>query len=105
MQLAPAIGRAQNWTSSLEGVVLDPRGAPIPGASVDLHNPATGLTRHALTNEFGVYSFPLLPVGAYEIEVLKPGFASKTLGGVMLEVAKTLRLDITLDLARSQTSL
>src|SRR5437879_3513945 len=105
MLLVPAIGRAQNWTSSLEGVVLDPTGSPIPGASVGLHNPATGLTRHAVTNDSGVYSFPLLPVGAYEIEVLKPGFAPKTLSGLMLEVAKTLRIDITLDLARSQTSL
>jgi hypothetical protein len=103
--LIPAVSRAQNWTSSLEGVVLDPTGSPIPGAAVGLRNPATGLTRHTLTNNSGMYSFPLLPVGVYELELLKPGFAPRILSGLMLEVAKTLRIDVTLDLAHPQTSL
>ncbi len=101
--LLPGIARAQNWNSNLEGMVLDPSGAPIPGASVRLRNPATGQIRQSPTNEVGAYSFPLLPVGVYDLELRKPGFAPKTLAGLILQVGQTVRLDVTLELPRAQS--
>jgi hypothetical protein len=97
--------RAQNWNSNLEGLVLDPSGAVIPAASVDLRNTATGQARATRTNEHGFYSFPLLPVGAYELEVSKPGFAAKVLRGLALQVGQTTRVDVTLELPREQTAI
>src|SRR5213594_483289 len=101
--LLPARLGGQNWNSHLEGLVLDPSGAPIPEASVRVRNTATGLVRQTPTNERGLYSFPFLPVGAYELEARKQGFAPKVLRGLTLEVGQTARVDVTLELAREQT--
>ena len=101
--LLPTRLGGQNWNSHLEGLVLDPSGAPIPEASVRVRNTATGLVRQTPTNERGLYSFPFLPVGAYELEARKQGFAPKVLRGLTLEVGQTARVDVTLELAREQT--
>jgi len=96
--------RAQNWNSNLEGLVLDPSGAAIPTASVELRNTATGQARVARTNDYGFYSFPLVPVGTYNLEVSKAGFAAKTLRGLTLQVGQTARVDVVLELPREQTA-
>jgi hypothetical protein len=103
--LAPAPGRAQNWNSNLEGLVLDPEGAAIAHAAVRLRSTATGQTRSTHTDERGAYSFPLLPAGAYELEVEKAGFAPQIRRGLALEVGQTARLNVTVELAHSQTVL
>lgn len=82
--------------------MADPSGAPIPATSVRLRNTATGLLRQTFTNERGLYSFPLLPIGTYELELRKAGFATKTLRGLTLEIGRTARLDVRLELAREQ---
>ncbi|MGO9272007.1 MAG: carboxypeptidase-like regulatory domain-containing protein [Terriglobia bacterium] len=96
--------RAQNGAGSLEGSVLDPSGAAIPGVAIELSSPATGFRRVADSNPNGFYSFPVLPVGAYELRLAKPGFARKVLTGVTIEVAQQLRLNVALELARGQTT-
>jgi len=95
---------AQNGGGSLEGSVLDPSGAVIPGVAIELSNPATGYRRITDSDPNGFYSFPLLPVGAYQLRLAKPGFARKALTGVTIEVAQQLRLNVTLELARGQTT-
>ena len=94
---------AQNWNSSLEGSVFDPTGAAIPEAEVTLRNSATSLTRSGRTNARGYYSFPLLPVGTYELEVAKRGFSSKMVSGLLLQVGQSVRVDVRLELAREQS--
>ena len=103
LALIPVALRAQNWNGNLEGLVLDPSGAAIPAASVELRNPATGQARATRTNEQGFYSFPLVPVGTYELAVSKAGFAAKMLRGLVLQVGQTARLDVILELPREQT--
>jgi len=97
---APLYG--QGWNASLEGMVLDSSQAAIPGASVRLSSSATGQIRKTETDDTGFYSFPFLPVGTYELEVSKPGFAGKTERGLVLEVGQAARQDITLEVAREQ---
>lgn len=96
--------RAQSGNSNLEGFVLDPSGAAIPDARLGLRNTATAQMRTAPTTSDGFYSFPLVPVGAYELEVSRQGFATRVLRGIVLEVGQTSRIDVTLELAREQTS-
>ncbi len=96
---------AQDWNSHLEGLVLDPTGAAIPAASVRLHNVATGLDRETRTDARGFYSFPLLPVGTYDLNVAKAGFALKTLKGLVLQVSQTARVNVRLELEHERTSL
>ena len=94
---------AQDWNSHLEGLVLDPAGAAVPAASVRLGNVATGFDRKTHTDRQGFYSFPLLPVGTYDLEVAKEGFATKTLRGLVLQVSQTVRVNIPLELAHERT--
>jgi Carboxypeptidase regulatory-like domain len=100
--LAGAPVYAQGWNASLEGVVLDPSKAAIPGALVRLSSAGTGQIRKTQTDDTGFYSFPFLPVGTYELEVSKSGFAGKTERGLVLEVGRAARQDITLQVAREQ---
>jgi len=93
---------AQGWNANLEGIVLDPSGAAIPGAAIRLRSSGTGQIRETRTDGSGLYSFPFLPVGAYELEVSKPGFAQRIQRGLVLEVGQTARQDLTLQLAREQ---
>lgn len=87
------------WAQSqgrLSGVVLDAKGAAIPGAEVVAQNSATGLRRTVQADGLGRYSLPDLPIGAYRLMVSAPGFAKTELGGIVLTVAATVSLDVRL---------
>jgi hypothetical protein len=65
---------AQNTTGQLSGTVTDQNGAIVSGASVRITNNETNFTRTATTNEEGIYSFQLLPVGRYAVEITAQNF-------------------------------
>jgi len=65
---------AQSDTAQVSGFVKDPTGSVVPGASVAVRNEATGLERHAVTNETGYYVISSLPAGFYTITVEIAGF-------------------------------
>ena len=66
---------AQFETAEVLGTVRDPSGAAIPGASVTLINPDTGIRSTATTDNFGNFDFFSVKVGKYSIQVEAPGFA------------------------------
>jgi hypothetical protein len=96
---------AQTWNSHLEGIVLDPSGAAVPAASLELRNPATGQVRQTQTDANGFYTFPFLPVGNYALEIAKAGFVSKVVRGLALRVGETVRVDIHLQIAQQRTEI
>src|ERR1051326_2975928 len=59
--------------ATLSGTVQDTTGAVLPGASLKLTSKAQGTVRDILTNESGVYQFPFLPPGVYDLEITMPG--------------------------------
>ncbi|MFN7923185.1 MAG: carboxypeptidase regulatory-like domain-containing protein [Bryobacteraceae bacterium] len=61
-------------TASLHGVVTDPSGATVPGATVTIRG-SKGQQLRQTTTALGVYEFKAVPPGAYAIRVVKPGFA------------------------------
>lgn len=64
-------------TTSVTGVVTDPTGAVIPGATVTLSNPSRGLTFTAKSDSVGSYRVPNVPPGpGYQIEVSATGFST-----------------------------
>jgi len=65
---------AQLNTGSISGQVTDPNGALVPGINVQLAEQRTGIERSAQTNDTGFYTFPLVPVGIYQLTVGAPGF-------------------------------
>lgn len=87
---------AQQNNSSISGVVTDPQGGVVPGATVMLQQPATGLTRTATTDERGYYKFPSLSPGSYDVSVKKEGFREQTSKGFTLLVSQDAAHNIAL---------
>src|SRR5215469_15734528 len=75
--------RAQ-YRTSIQGVVTDPSGAVIPGATLTLTNTVTGEKQVRVTNDDGVYNFNALPAAPFRLEVEKKDFAKKVLDNVQL---------------------
>src|SRR6266702_2283478 len=73
-----------------------PAVAGIPGVTVTVANPATNFVRTAISNEAGVYTFPSLQPGRYNIKVELPGFRTITQNDVELQVQQSARIDFTL---------
>ncbi len=56
------------------GTVLDPAGAVVPKAQVQLLNTDTNAAQSAATDEAGGFDFPAVPPGAYRLTVKMAGF-------------------------------
>src|SRR6266571_2154241 len=101
LSVAPVIAQTQ---AGISGVIHDPSGAVIPGVMVTVTNPATNFSRSATSNEAGVYNFPVLQPGVYNIKVELPGFRTITQNDVELQIQQSARLDFTLQVGEvSQT--
>jgi len=68
----PAFGQVAKGTIS--GTVVDATGAVIPGATATATKTATNEVYTTTTGPAGLFRLPLLPVGAYTVEITKPGF-------------------------------
>ncbi len=64
-------------TGELRGTVSDPTGAAIPKATVTLTNLETRQVRTQSASSEGEFSFNLLSIGGYEVEVAAPGFSTE----------------------------
>ena len=89
---------AQTNTAELQGVVQDPLGGLLPGATVAVVHPASGLRMERVTDERGRFFVPGLPLGEFTITVRLDGFKSVTREGLVLQVGQRLDVPITLPL-------
>ena len=85
----------------INGETRDPSGALIPNASVTVTNMETGVARSTITNTSGIYSFPDLTPGVYEVKVMVPGFDTVVETNIPLQVQQTARVDFTLTVGQS----
>jgi hypothetical protein len=86
-------------TGSISGTLSDPSGAVIPGATVIVTNVAQGVMNKTTTDEKGVYTFPSLPVGMYDLKVEQPGFKPKGRNGLVIDIDSALQIDLTVEMA------
>ncbi len=77
----------------ITGEVRDPSGAVIAGAAVTATNISTNAVRTTLTNATGVYSFPSLPPGVYNLKVEMQGFKTMTRMEIEIQVQQNARID------------
>jgi hypothetical protein len=87
---------AQTPTGSIEGVVADPSGLRVNGATVTVTGATTGQTLTATTNSEGVFSFRSLQPGTYNIKVEQSGFSTATAENIVVQVGQIARADIGL---------
>src|SRR5580765_3993773 len=90
-------GRAQTQ-GGITGTVTDSSGAAIPGATVTVTNTATGGTRNTTTNAEGLYTFPSLPPGTYELKVELQGFKTAEIPSFKVDIQQTVRRDAALQI-------
>ena len=85
----------------ITGEVSDPSGALIPNAAVTVTNTATNVARSTQTNTAGLYSFPDMPPGMYDVKAVAAGFNTTTKAGVEVQVEATVRVDFSLAVGQS----
>ncbi|MGD0887678.1 MAG: TonB-dependent receptor [Acidobacteriaceae bacterium] len=86
---------------SLTGTVFDPRGVPLPGASVAIKNEGTGAAQRLSSDGQGKYSFANLAAGSYTIQVDASGFNTSKRTGVQLASGQPTDVPITLELGNA----
>ncbi len=91
---AQAIG-----SSGIDGTVIDPSGAVIPGAQITIRNVATGVSRSVTADSRGHYRAILLQPGDYEVTGAYSGFATVKRSGIRLQVGVTATIDLELPVA------
>lgn len=88
----------QPAAATLRGIVTDPQGAVVAGATVRATQTATGATRETQTNDEGAYVLSSLQPGEYEIRIEAQGFAAKVSKiQVVLQVGQNVTVDATLE--------
>lgn len=83
-------------TSQISGTVTDATGATVPAAQVRLIQTETGQNRLVTSGSDGSFLFPNLAIGAYRMEVSKPGFATYVQTGIVLNVNTNPIINATL---------
>jgi Carboxypeptidase regulatory-like domain len=101
--LAPA-ALAQTVYGSMAGTVTDPSGAVISGAKVEAKSQQTGATTNTVTTAEGVYRFPELPLGRYDVTVTASGFQQTVLTGIDVQIQSTSVLNIALKVGTAATT-
>src|SRR5437773_12580227 len=91
---------AQTVGASLQGVVTDQTGAPIPSADVIVIAIATGRTWEIKTDSAGLYRVPVLQPGDYEVHVSQTGFQPVARRGIQLTVGQNAVVDLKLEVGR-----
>jgi hypothetical protein len=84
--------QAQTITGSISGTVVDTSGALVSGATVELKNEETGVTRTATTNETGNFVFESVQHGTYTVAVEKQGFRRAETTGLSLAANQRLAM-------------
>jgi len=95
--LASTLTLAQEITGDIRGIVHDPTGALINGATVQVFNTDRNTVIRTLkTDADGAYVAPLLPVGHYKLVVISPGFQQYNATNIVLNVSDRRVIDVTL---------
>jgi hypothetical protein len=87
------------WASvggSITGTIKDPAGRVLPNAGVIVRETGKGISYETHTNSGGHYTFPVLPVGHYELNVQASGFSGYQRTDIVLDTNAALTVDATL---------
>jgi len=85
------------------GTVLDPNGAAVPNAKINVRNTATGFARDLTSNEAGQYRVVSIDPGSYTLTASSAGFAEAKIEGLVVTVGSALSLNVTLSVQATST--
>src|ERR1043165_6624975 len=94
----------QGSNSSLSGVVSDPNGAVVAGASVTVKDNATGTEFKAVTASNGTFTVPVLPAGTYTVTISDQGFKQTVVNEVNLVTGVPGTVNVNLEVGSTNDS-
>lgn len=89
---------AQEVSAGITGRVTDPSGSSVVGATVIAKDVERGTEWPTKTNEDGIYAFPRIPAGDYQLRVEAPGFKTFVQSSLHLDVNQRARLDVPMQI-------
>ena len=103
--LASVVVNAQSGGSSgsVSGTVLDPDGAVVPNATVQIHNPVSHYDRSTTTDKSGNFSLANVPFNPYHMTVTAAGFGNNS-EDVEVRSVVPLSVNVKLQVSGSTTS-
>jgi len=93
------VAQTQITTGTIQGTVTDANGAVMPGASVEIKNLDTNLSKTLTTDDGGRFVALALPPGKYSVTVSKTGFATAVAEQLDLTVGQALNLPVAMKIS------
>jgi hypothetical protein len=98
-----AYAQSGGSSGSISGTVLDPTGAVVPNATVEIHNPVSHFDRSTSTDKSGNFSLPNVPFNPYHLAVTAAGFA-QTAQDVEVRSVVPLSVKVSLQVSGASTT-
>src|SRR5690348_12565088 len=92
--LFPALAIAQSTNATMSGTVSDPTAAAVPNAQLTLTSVATGAVAKTTSGPDGLFSFPNLRPGIYELRASAQGFRDFVQTGIEMTMNAVVRQDV-----------
>jgi hypothetical protein len=96
---------AQSSGGTIAGTVVDPSGAVVPNAGVTATGADTGSVYNTVTTSAGVFRFPEMQLGRYNIKVVAAGFTTQNLEGILVTTGSVAPVEVHLSAGGSSTSI
>ena len=90
-----SLAQSAGNSTTVMGTVVDPSGAVIPNATVEIRNPVSGFERITTTDNGGRFAMPNVPFNPYHLVARSQGFAAHTQD---VDVRSVVPIDLTIDL-------
>jgi hypothetical protein len=93
-----AVPAQAQYRASIQGIVMDPNGALVPGATLTLKDLATNATVVRTSDDSGIFNFNALPASHFTLTAEKQGFKKKILTDLQLIPEQPNALNVQLEL-------
>src|ERR1051325_4809349 len=97
--MATSLLAAQSVSGVITGTVRDQSGGVVGGAMLTLTNTAKNTQTKTISDAQGIYAFPSVPVGRYNLKIEAGGFKPESRANLVIDINTALQLDIGLTVA------
>jgi hypothetical protein len=97
----PAAGQTGS-TGNIAITIVDPSGAVVPAAQLELRDATTNLSHRGVAGSSGEFTFPSLPFGTYTLTVTAQGFQKEVFQSVRVQTAQTTTIRAELKVGTTQ---